>query len=138
MPELTQLEAPKKRTVDVGIATILAALIGALGAITTAVLATVLPHVTASSPAPVPTVTVTEYASAVTTPAPVVTVTAHPATTSFGNGTSKWVWIAGGGTLLLAVFTLVGFARPAVALAQVTSVTQTRAASKPDGDGSMA
>jgi len=133
MSELRTTAQRNKRTVDVGLATIVAAIITAVGAITTAVLATVLPHVTASSPAPVPTVTVTKYASAAvtTTPAPVVTVTAHPATTSFGHGTSGWVWVAGGLTLLVALVTLVGVARPAV---QVVSMTSAQTASKPAGD----
>jgi len=108
--EHTEHTERKKRTVDIGVATIIAALITAVGAITTVLLATLLPHVTASSPGPVPTVTVTKFASAAvtTTPAPVVTVTVHPATNAFGKGTSGWETVAasvtgifGLGTLLL-------------------------------------
>jgi hypothetical protein len=97
-----------KRTIDVGIATIVAALITALGAITTAVLATVLPHVTASSPAPVPTVTVTKYASAsvTSTPTPAVTVTAQPRTTSSGRGIAAWTEVAAVMTAAVGLGTL--------------------------------
>jgi hypothetical protein len=109
MPEPAATAERKKRTVDMGVATIVAAIITACGAIITAALATLVPHPSAGSPVPVPTVTVTKYAAGPSTsPAPVVTITVHTAgpATAFGHGTIGWTWAAGAITAVLAAITI--------------------------------
>jgi hypothetical protein len=75
MPDPAQAEAPKQKlTVDIGVATIVAAMITAVGAIFTAILAS---RHSGSTPVALPTVTVTTtlHPGVVITPHPTVTVT---------------------------------------------------------------